>query len=539
MRALKLCILLLLFAVAFSNAQKYAPEWESLQNYEAPEWYKDAKLGFWVHWGVYSVPAFKGDHAAEWYGRWMYCQKDQSSRNNQGLATHLHHNRTYGPPDKFGYKDFIPMFKAENFNADEWADLCVEGGARFFTMMGAHHDSFCLWATKLSKWNSVNMGPKRDLVGEMARAARERGLKFGVSNHTAWNYQFFMWNHINRYDASNPENQDLYGNPIVAACADTIRIYDSETRNSFEARSGGAVQPSERDLDRWLARTKELATLYEPDLYYFDWGMNPPVFESRRKEFGAYYYNLAIESGKGEFGNPNVVLNYKGRNTFAPGSGVLDFERGGNDDIAEHVWQTDDCVYDDHNWGYVPNTPIKPTNTIVDQLMDIISKNGVLMLSFAPAPNGTFPEEQKTMMRELGAWLKICGEAVYATRPYEVFGEKPAGEEKRYSTGYVKHEGTSEDIRFTRSKNNKVLYATVLDWPGEKLLMRSFVNTDLDGVKSVRLLGSKAKLKWKKTDAGMEIIMPQKPGYGMAYPIRIEFKEMIAHCAQLNDKLYD
>ncbi len=155
-----------MLAPAFGQ-ETYEPEWDSLKNYSTPEWYEDAKIGFWVHWGVYSVPAFKGDHAGEWYGRWMYCKRGQSSRDNQGLATHNHHKKTYGDPGKFGYKDFVPMFKAENFNADEWAELCVAGGAKFFTMMGTHHDTFCLWDTRLSKWNSVNMGPKRDLVGEM------------------------------------------------------------------------------------------------------------------------------------------------------------------------------------------------------------------------------------------------------------------------------------------------------------------------------------------------------------------------------------
>jgi alpha-L-fucosidase len=522
---MKKLTLILLFATLTMNAQKkYEADWNSIKNYEVPEWYEDAKLGFWVHWGVYSVPAFKGDHAAEWYGRWMYSQKDQSSRDNQGLATHIHHNNKYGQPSDFGYKDFIPMFKAENFNAEEWADLCVKGGAKFFTMMGAHHDSFCLWDTKLSKWNSVNMGPKRDLVAEIAKAVRKKGLKFGVSNHTAWNYAFFQWNHINRYDAANKEYQDLYGNPIVQKSADTIRVFDGETRKTWIPRSRGAVQPSVRDMDRWLARTKELADMYKPDLYYFDWGFNPPVWESRRKEFGAFYYNNAIEAGKGTFGNPNVVINYKSWRTWVEGGAVRDYERGGDSKIAKYLWQTDDCVYDDHNWGYVSGTPIKPTNNIVDQLMDIISKRGVLMLSFAPRPDGTFPEEQKTMMYELGAWLKICGEAVYKTRPYTIFGERPSKAIEKNATGHVKHVGSSEDIRFTRNKKNTILYATVLDWPGDKLLIKSFKGMNLASIKTIKLLGSNKKLKWKMTENGLEVQLKKRPNYKYAYPIKIEFK---------------
>ncbi|VGO18863.1 hypothetical protein SCARR_00916 [Pontiella sulfatireligans] len=519
-------LLLLCGAAVSANTTNYEPTWESLGNYEAPEWYEDAKLGFWVHWGVYSVPAFKGDHAAEWYGRRMY-QKDGQSQFNRAYAQHRHHLDKYGDPAEFGYKDFIPMFKAENFDADLWADLCIRGGAKFFTMMGVHHDSFCLWDTKLSKWNSVNMGPKRDLVNEMAKAVRKRGLKFGVSNHSAWNYMFFQWNHINQYDAKNPANQDLYGNPVYPKELAEARFREGETRGEWFERARNTVTPSQRDLDRWLARTKELADMYQPDLYYFDWGMNPPAFESRRKEFAAHYYNNAIRFGQGAFGSPNVVLNYKNGSTFKPGSAVRDFERGGMDQIAGMAWQTDDCVYDDHNWGYVPDTPIKPTNQIVDQLMDIISKRGVLMLSFAPKPDGTFPEEQKTMMYELGDWLEACGEAVYSTRPYVVHGVVGEQWGKRNEHGVKLYESTIEDVRFTRNKANSVLYATMLKWPGEKLVLETFKGVDLSGVKFVSLLGTDGELLWEQTEAGLEIQLTKEPSYGMAYPIRIEFETRI------------
>ena len=339
------------------------------------------------------------------------------------------------------------------------------------------------------------MGPKRDLVGEMEKAVRKRGLKFGVSNHTAFNVQFFQWNHLNGYDAKDPGNRDLYGTPIILEEGlEQMRVKPEEQdenkgRRDWFARTRDKVRPSSRDVDRWLERTKELADLYQPDLYYFDWGHREPEFEPGCREFGSHYYNKAIEWGKGTFGSPEVVLNYKTR-WFTKGSAVRDFERGGMDDIADMVWQTDDCVYDDHNWGYVPGVAIKPTNLIVDQLMDIISKRGVLMLSFAPKADGTFPEDQKVMMSELGAWLKQCGEAVYATRPYEVYGEVGDQWYAKNDIGRKTMKATAEDVRFTRNKENTVLYASLLEWPGDQVVLETFKGVDLSGIKSCLLYTS-------------------------------------------------
>lgn len=473
-----------------ATGKEYEATWESLKNYEAPEWYEDAKLGFWVHWGVYSVPAYGGDHASEWYGRWMYTNPG-SNDEKRGQKTGQHHRDTYGDPSKFGYKDFIPMFKAEKFDAEEWADLCVRGGAKHFTMMAAHHDSFCLWDTKLSKWNSVNMGPKRDLVGEIEKAVRKKGLKFGVSNHTAWNYQFFEFNHRNKGDATDPANQDLYGNAIV------------DLKLAGE-RGTHFTQPSRRDLDRWLARTREVTVMYKPDLHYFDWGHGPKVFEPGKKEFAACYYNKAIEWGVGTFGKPEVVLNQK--STYPYGTSVIDIERGHMQSIQEMVWQTDDCVYDGHTWGYEEGVPIKPTNRIVDELMDIISKRGVLMLSFAPKADGSWPKDQKQMVYELGDWLKINGEAVYSTRPYATFRDVA-------------------NVRYTRNKANNTLYATMLEWH-DKVTLRQLNPKYLNKnqIKSVHLLGSSQPVRWLQTEAGLVINLPQKPDYDFAYPIRIAVK---------------
>ena len=484
-----------------NSSKGYSPKYESLLNYSAPEWYEDAKLGFWVHWGVYSVPAFSGDHAAEWYGRWMYSKEGQSE-NNRGLATHNHHIATYGDPSVFGYKDFIPMFKAEKFNPDEWANYFVRGGAKFFCMMGAHHDNFAMWATKLSKFNAAQMGPKRDLVGAIEKSVRAKGLKFGVSNHSGWNSGFFQWNIINGYDAKDTAYQDLYGNPII---------------------QDNKASPSERDLNRWLARTEELCDMYKPDLYYFDWDINGAPFESRRQEFAAHYYNKGIEWGDGKFGSPGVVLNYKSK-AFPFGAAVLDHERGKENNIPTIVWQTDDCVYDGNNWSYVEKTPIKSPNTIIDELVDIVSKRGVLMLSFGPKSDGTFPENQKQLMFDIGDWLKINGEAIYSTRPWNIFGEGPSVEDKSKKQPY-----TAADIRFTRNKAKTILYATLLDWADGDITIKSLSSATVNknNIRKISLIGSKQKLSWSITEDGLTIKKLKKPVYEYAFPIKIEFKNQM------------
>lgn len=511
-------ILLSGLLTAHAGPAPYADNWDSLKNYHAPEWFEDAKLGFWVHWGVYSVPAFNGQHAAEWYGRWMYGQKNQTL-DNVAEPFHEHHLAMYGDPAKFGYKDFIPMWKAEKFDANHWADLCVAGGAKFFCMMATHHDTFCLWDTKLSKWNSVAMGPHRDLVGEISRAVRAKGLKFGVSNHSGFNYHFFYLNHLNDGDARDPANQDLYGNPIIDKDAlRKIFWQPGEKKPEFYAKLEGKILPSTRDLDRWLARTEELADLYQPDLYYFDWGMNRPEFESRRQEFGAHYYNQAIAWGKGTVGRPGVVLTYK-EHAFPDGSAVRDYERGAAKQIEPHVWQTDDSVFGGNSWGYAPDIKVKSANTIIDHFVDIISKRGVLMLSFAPKADGTFPEDQQLLLHNFGGWMKINGEAIYATRPWVTFGSDADKVTKTPS------------VRFTRSKDKQTLYAILRDWPTGEILLKDVTAKTLPPatIKTIQFLGTDQPLKWTMTPAGLTIPLPAtKPAYDYAFPIRIQLSEPMA-----------
>ncbi|QVY66015.1 alpha-L-fucosidase [Polaribacter sp. Q13] len=478
----------------------------SLVNYEIPEWYKDAKIGYWATWGVYSVPAYAGDHAAEWYGRWMYTVDDGSGEkkgktfDQRGLKTAAFHKEKYGDPAVFGYKDFIPMFKAEKWNADEWANLFEEGGAKFFVFMAMHHDNFCLWDSETQPYNSVKMGPKRDFTAEMKIAVKKKGMHFGVSNHSAWNGSFFEYNHINGFDGLKKENQGLYGTGKVDSLA----------------------------IDRWWKTTIELADKYQPDLYYFDWGWNlKPFQEKHRRKFLTHYYNKALEWGKGKYPAPNVVVNYKNRAKLPVGSAVLDLERGGMKEIEKELWQNDTSL-GLKSWSYAMDEEYRSANQVVDMLMDIISKNGVLLLNIGPKADGSIPHEAAIPIKEIGAWLKINGEAVYATRPWEIFGEGPTVPNEKMHGDQVEY--TSKDIRFTKSKDDKNLFVTFLGWPSNDAIVTSLKSEiiDLTSLEKVTLLSNNEAIKWNQKTDGLHFYLPQKIDKNdSAYALKLEFKETV------------
>lgn len=488
------------------NAENYEPRWESIENYQVPEWYQDAKFGIWPHWGIYSVPAFRGDgFPAEWYGRGMHgVEKGPDVRpkkndpdtimndfyDSRGLKQVEHHNRTYGGIPQFGYHDFAEQWKAEKFEPDAWAKLAVDSGAKFFCMMAQHHDSFSLYDSEHTKWDSVDKGPKRDLCREVKAAVNKRGLKFGVSNHMAWNATFFKFYHSNYSHLPDyGQHKDLYSEGVV----------------------------DDAYLERWWKRTTEAVDKLEPDLYYFDWGWDRGRFveDGYHQRFAAYYYNRAIEQGKGTLGAPGVVLCSK-RREDPPNCVVHDIERGRMGSIQSNVWQTDTSI-SIHSWGYATDDEYHSVDYLIETLVDVVSKNGVLMLNFGPRADGTIAPEYRNLLLAMGEWLKINGDAVYATRPFSI-----------YRDGLDRRE---IKVRYTRSKDNKTLYATAFEWPGETLTLMSLNSKQADTSKitSVLLLGVAEQLDWKQDEEGLHITLPKKPEYGLAYPVRIEFdKELPA-----------
>lgn len=475
---------LLALAAAQAPAQSpapYEPTWDSLKHYVCPEWYRDAKFGIFIHWGVYSVPAA----FSEWYPREMY-QKDKPAFK--------YHQDHYGPQSTFGYKDFIPSFTGEKWDPEAWAALFKKSGATYVVPVGEHHDGFPMYDCSYSDWTSVKMGPHRDVVGELFAALRKQGLKCGVSSHRAFNWDYYQEHYDPEFDIARPEYAGLYG------------------------RTHGPKAPADPEfMDDWLARTQELVDKYEPDLLWFDFGFNRSEFEPYRQRLAAHYYNQAQAWGK------SVVLNYKNE-AFPEEAAVLDIERGKLAGIRALPWQTDTSV-GVKSWGYIQNEIYKSPDALVDELIDIVSKNGCLLLNIGPKADGTIPKEAEEILLSIGRWLEVNGEGVYGTRPWKVFGEGPT-RVKAGSFGESKSKVfTAEDFRF--ATKGDALYAFCLAWPEKELLITKLGTREglCGDVASVEMLGSTEPLKWSQNKKGLRIKAPSTKPCEYAYGFRITLED--------------
>jgi alpha-L-fucosidase len=472
----------------------FRPDWESLRKYEAPQWYRDAKFGIFIHWGVYSVPAF-GD---EWYPRNMY---------RRDTPEYAHHLDTYGPQDKFGYKDFIPLFKAEHFDPAVWARLFKEAGAKYVVPVAEHHDGFSMYDSGLSDWTAAKMGPHRDVIGDLAKAVRAEGLHFGASSHRI-EHNFFLG--VGRSISSD------INDPAFAAFYGPAHTWLQAKRGTPLSNDFTYVSP--QWTDDWLARSSEIVEKYHPDIMYFDWWIGQASVRASLTRFAAFYYNAALQNG-GHAG----VINYKDY-AMEEHSAVLDIERGQLGDIRPSVWQTDTSV-GNKSWGYIRDDTFKSPQFIVHQLIDIVSKNGNLLLNIGPRSDGAIPDEVQNILREVGAWLAVNGDAIYGTRPWVKYGEGPtkvsAGSFHDTDTGSF----TPEDFRFTTQGN--VLYAIELGWPtGGEAVIRSLSSTagahgSHPRIGSITLRGYDPPLRFEQRADGLHIQLPaQSPGK-FAYAFRI------------------
>ena len=480
----------------------FTTDWASLACTRIPRWYEDGKFGIFIHWGVYSVPAF----GSEWYPRTMY---------QQGTTEFAHHIATYGPQDQFGYKDFIPQFTADKFNAADWAALFKQSGAKFVVPVAEHHDGFPLYDCSSTRWSAVHMGPKRDLIAALATAIKTEGLVLGLSSHRAEHTWFFDGGLNFPCDVTDPAYADFYG-PILSG------VKDQHDRINNP--------PSAEFLDDWLVRTCEFVDKYQPQLVWFDWWIIHSAFKPYLQRFAAYYYNRASEWDRG------VAINYK-YDAMAVGSAVYDVERAQLQGIDKRFWQCDTAVAK-NSWGYTNAQDYKNPTDLVHDLIDTVAKNGALLLNIGPRADGTIPDGDARLLRTIGTWLQTNGESIYGTRPWTVFGEGPASVPT--ATTGVSIEGlppvpagasydhlrapfTAADIRFTTA--HSVLYATLLGWPANgQIRIRSLaahLTLHMKPINQITLLGY-GPVKWEVKMDGLLVILPDTQVGDHAFVLKIE-----------------
>jgi alpha-L-fucosidase len=442
----------------------FEPTFESLRTYECPEWFRDAKLGIWSHWGAQSVPMY-----GDWYARNMYYE---------GSEQYLYHIRHYGHPSKFGYKDLVQLWKAEKFDPDSLMDLYVDAGAKYFVAQAMHHDHFFNYDSKIHRWNSVNMGPKKDIIGLWKSAAEKKGLPFGFSEHLGATFSWWKWNKGSDkegaykgvpYDGNDPAYEDLYL-PNREHYDPNQKFWDLEPWFS----------PNKWWHQRWFDIMRELIDLYEPDFLYTDGGL---PFGENMYEAGlnavAHLYNTSAANHNGK---NNAVYTQKDRQKEIYSVGVLDIERSQSPEIKPEPWQTDTCLGD---WFYNVRSVYKKPGHVIEILVDIISKNGNLLLNVPQKPDGTIDDECTYTLEEMAKWIKVCKEGVFGTRPFRAAGE---GYSKVHIEGFKEDavDWTSSDFRFTTKGNT--LYAFQMRWPEDnRAVIKSL--TPAEKVKNVRLLG--------------------------------------------------
>jgi alpha-L-fucosidase len=503
-------------------AGPFKPEWDSLQQYKVPGWFEEAKFGIWAHWG----PQCQPEHG-DWYARGMY---------EEGSDHYKFHVAKYGHPSQFGFKDVIHQWKAERWDPDQLVALYKNAGAQYFVAMANHHDNFDNYDSSYQSWNSVKMGPKKDLIAGWAKAAKKQGLRFGVSVHAAHTWSW--WETAQRSDKNGPLAGVSYDGTITKEKGqgtwwegtDPQELYAQNHPLSKDSFNGGMIHqqwnwgngvtpPSSAYCEKFYNRTVELINKYHPDLVYFDDTALPlwPVSDAGLR-IAAHMYNESIKrNGKLEAVINGKILDEQQRKCM-----VWDIERGVSNSIEPFVWQTDTCIGDWHyNRRVYDRKGYKSAKTVIQILMDVVSKNGNLLLNIPVRGDGTIDEQEQAVVEEIGQWMKVNSEAVYGTKPWKVFGEGPAIaaaaplSAQGFNEGKGKPLGES-DFRFTRKGND--LYATFFGWPADAKTVIQSLSADkgyLEGsrIEAIQLLGYDGNLTWEEKVEGVFITLPaQTPG---------------------------
>ncbi len=453
----------------------YSDSWDSLCRHSTPSWYMSDKIGVFIHWGIYSVPAFGN----EWYSRHMYDPSHEEYR---------HHVETFGNQKNFGYKDFIPMFTGSRFSAEKWVSLFKKAGIRYVMPVAEHHDGFAMYRTGRNRWNASEMGPKRDVVGEIREECIRHGLTFCASTHRAEHYFFMNMGRTFDSDVQDERYSDFYGPAVYRSeyHSDDVHKYTADTFTEG---------PSEEWMADWLVRTCEFIDDYRPSVLYFDWWIHNHAFKPYLKKLAAYYYNRAAEWGT------EVTINYK-HEAFPPGAATFDVERGALTGISPLYWQTDTAI-GKNSWGYTEDNEFKSARQVICDLVDIVSKNGNLLINVGPRPDGTITEQETSVLEQLGSWLETNGEGIYGTTFWKQFGEGEVNAEEGFFMDGDEKMFTPEDFRFTYKDG--YLYVFQMR-PSEqvriKALRKKGIHDWLIG-DAVRLGGG--KVEFRRTPEALEI----------------------------------
>ena len=507
----------------------FKPTWDSLKQFKTPDWFRDAKFGIWAHWSAQCVPE-QGD----WYARQMYIQ---------GNAQYDFHVKQYGHPSKFGFMELDNLWKAEKWDPEALMARYVKAGAKYFVSLANHHDNFDNYASTHHAWNSVKVGPKKDIVGTWAKIARKHGLRFGVSNHSAHSWHWFQTAYAYdpegeqkgvRYDAytlkkadgkgkwwEGLDPQDLYNGPSMVMPDGITTIRAAQQWHEQNDRKWTEAPPAQNPkfVERWFLRCAELMDKYDPDLVYFD-NTELPLGQAGL-DIAAHYYNGNIKRR----GRLEAVLNSKELKPDHVGTMVLDIERGRADHILADPWQTDTCIGE---WHYrrtiFEQHRYKTARTVIQTLADIVSKNGNLLLSIPLRGDGSIDEDESKFIEGLESWMPVNGEAIFGTRPFKLYGE--GGQDLRSTGNFNEGRGrayTSKDIRFTTKGD--VLYAIVLAWPDDgKVTIESLAQGKSEFPKQVgqvELLGAAGPLPFERQAGGLVVTLPSVKPNEVAYVLKI------------------
>ena len=480
--------------LGLSGEGPYQPTWESLLQYEAPEWYRDAKFGIWAHWSPQCVP-----EAGDWYARNMYIE------GSKDYKYQLDH---YGHPSKFGYKELCSQWTLLNWEPEELMERYKKAGAKFFVALANHHDGFDAWDSKHQPWNSINMGPHRDVVGTWAALARKHGLRFGVTVHQARNWWWFQTAHAAdkagalaavAYDGrlTEPEGKGEWWQGF-----DPHRIYG--VKHPFNAL------PDTSYVKDFYDRTRDLLDQHDPDLLYFDNSLFPLGWGGMN--IGAYFYNHNLKTR----GKLEAVATVKQVPDNLAKAVVADYERGLTNRIMPYAWQSETCIGE---WHYNRAVYDKPgefggytsPRDVVHWLIDAVSKNGTFVLNVPGKPDGTIDSKEEVILDQVTEWMQVNREAIYATRPWKIYGEGPNVVKAGSFQGHSIASLGAKDIRFTRNKANSVIYAIVLGWPQEPIHIQAIgtsTPTNPGKIERVELLGTEQTLDWKQEAVALRVSLP-------------------------------